>query len=95
MRMTLLQPESAGSVRAAPHELWDEPEDEGRFTFCVSGSRGDEARALLSPAARLVWTVEAASHFEAMTAYDDHQGWGTYMTDEEWDLTTYAEHGWE
>lgn len=77
------------------HELWDDPEDEGRYTFCLSGPRGDESRAQLSPAARLVWTVEAASHFEAMTAYYEHQGWGAYTTDQEWDHKTYVEHGWE
>lgn len=77
------------------HELWDDPEGEGRYTFCLSGPHGDEARSMLSPAARLVWTVEAASHREAMTAYYEHQGWGVYTTDQEWDLKTYAEHGWE
>lgn len=77
------------------HELWDDPESEGRYTFCLSGQRGDEARSLLSSSAKLVWTVEAASHFEAMTAYYKHHGWGVYTTDQAWDLTTYAEHGWE
>ena len=50
------------------HELWDDPGSEGRFTFCLSGPHGEQARARLSPGARLVWTVEAASHFEAMRA---------------------------
>ncbi|WP_221177491.1 hypothetical protein [Nocardioides marmoriginsengisoli] len=77
------------------HELWDDPEDEGRYTFCLSGLRGADARALLSSSARLVWTVEAASHFDAMTAYYEHQGWGVYTTDQEWDHKTYVEHGWE
>jgi hypothetical protein len=77
------------------HELWDDPEDEGRYTFCLSGPHGDEARSLLSHRAGLVWTVEAASHFEAMTAYFVHQGWGVYATDQEWDHKTYVELGWE
>lgn len=77
------------------HELWDDPANEGRYTFCLSGPRGDEARAMLSPAARLVWTVNAASHFDAMTLYYEHQGWGTYATDQDWDFKTYAELGWE
>jgi hypothetical protein len=77
------------------HELWDDPEEEGRFTFCLSGPHGDDVRALLSPAARLVWTVEAESHFAAMTAYYEHQGWGVHTTDQEWDHKTYVEHGWE
>jgi hypothetical protein len=39
------------------------------------------ARALLQQPARLVWTVEATSHFEAMTAYYRYRGRGTYTTD--------------
>jgi hypothetical protein len=77
------------------HELWDDPRNDGRFTFCLTGPHGDQARALLSPDARLVWTVEAASHFEAMTRYYEHQGWGIYTTDYEWDHRTYGELGWE
>jgi hypothetical protein len=30
-----------------------------------------------------------------MTLYYEHMGWGTYTTDQEWDLRTHAEHGWE
>ena len=61
------------------HELWDE--GEGRQTFCLAGPAGDAARALLSSAAQLTWTVEAPSHFEAMTLYYEHMGWGVYTTD--------------
>jgi hypothetical protein len=44
----------------------------------------------------MVWTVEASSHFEAMTLYYDHMGWGEYATDfPEIDRQTYAERGWE
>lgn len=81
-------------VKRVLHELWDDPESEGRYTFCLAGSHGEQARALLSSAARRVWTVEADSHFDAMTAYYQHMGWGTYTTDQEWDRITYAEHGW-
>lgn len=77
------------------HELWDDPESDGRYTFCLAGPMGDDARSTLSPSAQLTWTVEAESHFEAMTLYYAHQGWGTYTTDQEWDFKTYAEHGWE
>ncbi|MFD0558400.1 hypothetical protein FB566_3702 [Stackebrandtia endophytica] len=58
------------------HELWNEGDD-GQM-FCLAGPGGDSARALLSPAARLVWTVEADSHVEAMTLYYRHMGWGAY-----------------
>ena len=77
------------------HELWDDPESEGRFTFCLAGPHGDQARSMLSASARLAWTVEADSHFRAMTLYHEHMGWGTYTSDQECDHRTYAEHGWE
>ena len=77
------------------HELWDDPDSEGRYTFCLSGRMGDGARAHLSRSARLVWTVKASSHFEAMTLYYEHQGWGEYTTDQQWDHISYAELGWE
>lgn len=82
-------------VAAMLHELWHDPETEGGFTFCIVGPHGAHARGLLSSSARLVWTVKAASHFEAMTRYFEHQGWGTYTSDNEWDKKTYAELGWE
>lgn len=76
------------------HELWDEGED-GQ-TFCLAGPMGDDARASLGPTARLVWTVEAESHLEAMTAYWAHMGWGVYVSDyPEVDSQTYASRGWE
>ena len=77
------------------HELWDDPESEGRYTFCIAGRHGDQARSMLSPRARLAWTVEVDSHFRAMTLYCEHMGWGAYTSDQEWDHRTYAQHGWE
>jgi hypothetical protein len=77
------------------HELWEDPDGDAVWTFCLAGSRGDDARSQLSESARLVWTVEAASHFEAMTRYYEHQGWDSSTTDQDWDRQTYAEHGWE
>jgi len=51
---------------------------------------------LLGPAARLVWTVEAESHLEAMTAYWAHMGWGLYVSDyPDVDSQPYASRGWE
>ncbi len=69
------------------HELWIESDQEQ--TFCLAGSKGDRARALLSPGAKLVWTVEAGSHFEVMTKYYEHMGWGVYKTDHESDYEPY------
>jgi hypothetical protein len=80
------------------HELWEdaEPTDQGGYlTFCLAGPHGDQARATLSKSAQLTWTVEAASHFEAMSLYYEHMGWGPFTSDQTWDRQTYAEHGWE
>ena len=69
------------------HELW--VDEDGLDMFCLSGKQGDDARKLLSPKAKLVWTAEAGSHFEAMTAYYKFQGWEEYTTDQEWDMQPY------
>ena len=60
------------------HELWIESTEQ---TFCLAGPNGDAARALLQPGARCVWTVEAASYFEAMTKYYEYMDWGKYKSD--------------
>ena len=76
------------------HELWVESESEE--TFCLAGEHGDAARKLLLPGARLEWSVQAASHFEAMTLYFVYRGWGKYESNyPEQDLKTYKEMGWE
>ena len=61
------------------HELWIESEAEQ--TFCLAGPGGAAARALLLPGARMVWSVEAPSHFEAMCKYYEYMGWGPYSSD--------------
>src|SRR6267142_3521918 len=63
------------------HELWEENGGQ-ELTFCLAGRHGDDARKLLSPDAKLIWTVEAGSHFEAMTEdqYDDHRDSAQYRT---------------
>ena len=71
------------------HELWKESEQEQ--TFCLSGPMGDEARSVLGPGAKLIWTVEAESHVEAMTKYYTFMGWGLYQTEHEWDHQPYSE----
>ncbi len=75
------------------HELW--VEEDGQ-TFCLAGPHGDDARRELGPEARLVWSVEASGHFEAMTKYYEYMGWGEYTTDfPEIDKKTYREWGYE
>jgi hypothetical protein len=73
------------------HELWKDigGEQYSEYTFCLAGKQGQAARGQLSPRAQLIWTVEAASHFEAMTAYYLFMNWGEYTTDQEWDMNPY------
>jgi len=75
------------------HELWKDigGDEHSEYTFCLANQHGDGARKRLSPHAKLIWTVEADSHFEAMTAYYQFMGWGTYTTDQEWDMQPYPE----
>lgn len=72
------------------HELWLDPD--GLDTFCLAGPEGNAARSLLAPNSRLEWTVNALSHFEAMTLYYRFRDLGVYMTDfPEQDMTPYAD----
>ena len=70
------------------HELWKE--DDGS-TFCLAGPLGDGARAMMGKSAELIWTVEANSHFEAMTKYYEFMDWGEYTTEFEQDKEPYPE----
>ncbi len=71
------------------HELWVDPE--GLDTFCLAGPMGDDARKLLPDGSKLVWTVDAGSHFEAMTKYYSHIGLGKYETDHAWNFQSYPD----
>ena len=76
------------------HELWVDAD--GLDTFCLAGPMGEGARSLLEHPATLVWTVEAKSHFDAMTLYYAHRGWGEYTSEyPDIDAQTYRERGWE
>lgn len=70
------------------HELWKE---ENGYTFCLAGSIGDGARASMDSGTTLIWTVEADSHFEAMTKYYEFMDWGEYKTPFEQDKEPYSE----
>ena len=71
------------------HELWIDTE--GLETFCIAGPSGEGVRKLLPAGSNLVWTVEAGSHFEAMSKYYNYIGWGKYETDQVWDFEPYPE----
>ena len=71
------------------HELWVDPK--GLETFCLAGPMGEDARKLLPRGSKLVWTVNASSHFEAMTKYHEHMKWPPYTTDQESDHKPYPD----
>jgi hypothetical protein len=74
-------------------EVWEDFGDRGESLPALhyGGPLGYEARAQLSPKARLVGTIWAGSHFEAMTQYYDLMDWGQYTTDILWDYQPYPE----
>ena len=75
------------------HEIWEEVEPSGMVlhTCCLSGPRGEACRGALAPAARLLTTFEAGSHFEAMTTYNHYLGREKYITDQVWDYQPYPD----
>jgi hypothetical protein len=74
------------------HELWVDSED--LDAFVQAGPMDDQKRSLIGPGAMLVWTVEAGSHFEAMSLYYEYRGWGIYTTQFlEHDMKPYDEFG--
>ena len=74
------------------HELWfDLDNPDGLPTCCLAGPDGDGARRLLGEGAKLMWTFEAGSHFEAMTKYNQFLGREPYTTNQEWDYTPYPQ----
>lgn len=72
------------------HEVWEEVRD-GMVLHrcCLAGPGGDGCRRTLAPNARLLTTLEASSHFEAMTEYNRFLGREAYTTNEPWDYQPY------
>jgi len=75
------------------HEVWEEvgPNSKSLHSLALAGPRGDQQRQLIGPNSRLVTTLEASSHFEAMTLYYQIMGWGEYTTDQSWDHQSYPD----
>jgi hypothetical protein len=71
------------------HEVWKDAK--GLPMCCLAGPDGDGARDLNEPGAKLVWTFEAGSHFEAMTTYNDYLDRGEYTTTFEQDHAPYPD----
>lgn len=72
------------------HELWEENNGK-EYTFCLAGSEGDKVRSLLSKDAKLIWTCNAESHFDAMTKYYKYMGYGKYTSDFKKEKIPYSE----
>lgn len=75
-------------------EVWEDIGEQGESlpSLLYAGPMGDASRQeLLSPKARLLTTLWASCHFEAMTIYYGLMGWGKYTTDQSWDYQPYPE----
>ena len=74
-------------------EVWEDFSDSGAYSpmLCCAGRRGEAARGLLGPKARLLATIEAGSHFEAMTIYNRYLGREPYRTDQPSDYDAYPD----
>src|SRR5688572_792108 len=74
-------------------EVWIDRSSVGESLpeLCYAGPRGDCARQLLTPNAQLLTTINASSHFEAMSIYYRLMGWGEYSTNEQWDHEPYPD----
>lgn len=72
-------------------EVWEQYGDSGEAlpALLYAGPLGDDSRRLLGPNARILTTIWAGSHFEAMTIYYRLMGWGGYTTNESWDYQPY------
>jgi hypothetical protein len=77
------------------HEIWEDVGDDGGVLpgLCLAGPDGEAFRNLLRRDARCAGRFEAGSHFEAMTIYYRHYGWGRYTSDLASDREPYPE-GW-
>lgn len=81
------------------HEIWEVVDHNGSVlpSLCLAGPDGEDFRKLHRQAAvkdgqsvpHCVLRFEADSHFEAMTIYYRHYGWGEYTTDLAWDREPY------
>ena len=74
-------------------ELWHS-ESEGSYMYLPRDGKYQasiEQNRKIPPDLELVWTYEARSYFEAMTAYHQHMGWEPYSPEEGWEDTAYDE----
>jgi hypothetical protein len=74
-------------------EIWEHRPDGGQPlpSLEIAGPRGEASRALLPSDARLLTTLRASSHYEAMTLYYRMMGWGSYTADQSSDHVPYPD----
>ncbi|HTU23792.1 MAG TPA: hypothetical protein VMF30_00255 [Pirellulales bacterium] len=74
------------------HEVWQWEEDGMPLSsLALAGPGGDGQRAFQPADARLVATLWAVSHCDAMTQYHRLLGREEYTTDQPWDYEPYPE----
>jgi hypothetical protein len=75
------------------HEVWEDFGEQGESLHSLqfAGPRGEDARRWLGPKARLIATIEAGSHYEAMTLYHQMLGREPYTTNQPSDHEPYPE----
>jgi hypothetical protein len=73
-------------------EVWEDFGEGGESlpALLYAGPLRDEPRRL-GPKTRLLTTIWAGSHFEAMTIYYRLMGWGEYSSDQAWDFQPYPQ----
>jgi hypothetical protein len=87
-------PERGDTLSGVLHELW--VEDGVGISFFLAGPMGDQPRSMLSPNAKLTWTVEAPNHVASMQALYDYLDWGEYRpVFPELDSVDYVTRGWD
>lgn len=75
------------------HEMWLDPQPDGQMLpgLCLAGPMGDGFRSLLKKGAVKSGELTGHSHFDIMTKYWMHQGWGAYRTEHPQDHEPYPD----
>jgi hypothetical protein len=62
-------------------ELWQWEGECVELDLIRTGASGDQARSMLAPGAKKIWTVSGLSHLDVMTKYYAYMDWGEYRSD--------------
>ena len=72
-------------------ELW-RSEDESSYTYLPRDKNYENQIRIhkkITPDIKLIWSCDAKTYFEAMQAYYDYLGCGTYKPEPEWEDIIY------